>query len=486
MALGPRLEIRQSQSLVMTPQLQQAIKLLALSNLELEAHINEALDANPLLEIGEVSRETAEETILTDSGDREAAPLMDSTGGDEAPLDVEIGTIDPEAAPGDADWSRAADSHGGGQLPDLENRGAEGPTLVEHLLAQIGAEAHDAREALVAARLVGDLDDAGYFIGDVAALAAELGVPRTEVERGLTLIQSLDPTGVGARTLAECLALQAREIDRYDPCMARLIDNLDALAKGEIARLKRLCDVDDEDFADMLAELRSFDPKPGLRFGGGSEAAVVPDVLVSAGKDGGWAIALNEDSLPRLVVNRSYYLELKEGCADRKSQAWLGEQLAEANWLLRALDQRAKTILKVAAEIVRRQAGFFREGVSAMKPLILRDVAEAIDMHESTVSRVTSNKFLACPRGTFEMKYFFSSGVAAADGEGASSEAVKARIRALCDAEDPGKVLSDEALAALLKQDGFDLARRTVAKYREAIGIGSSAQRRRAKKLQSL
>jgi RNA polymerase sigma-54 factor len=482
MALGPRLEIRQSQSLVMTPRLQQAIKLLALSNLELETHIAEALEANPLLEVGEVSREAGEEIALP--ADRETAPLMDSAGGEEAPLDVEPGALDPDAAPGDADWGRAAD--GGGfdsDLPDLENRRGAGPTLAEHLLDQIGAAARDTREALVAARLVGEIDEAGYFIGDIPALAGELAVPRAEVERGLALIQSLDPTGVGARSLAECLALQAREADRYDPCMARLIDNLEALAKGEIARLKRLCDVDDEDFADMLAELRGYDPKPGLKFGGGGEAAVVPDVLVMPGKDGGWTIALNEDSLPRLVVNRAYYLELKDGCTDRKSQAWLGEQLGEANWLIRALDQRARTILKVAAEIVERQAGFFRQGVIAMKPLILRDVAEAIEMHESTVSRVTSNKFLSCPRGTFEMKYFFSSGVAAADGEGASSEAVKARIRALVEKEDAKAVLSDEALVALLKADGFDLARRTVAKYREAIGIGSSAERRRAKRL---
>jgi RNA polymerase sigma-54 factor len=482
MALGPRLEIRQSQSLVMTPQLQQAIKLLALSNLELESHIAEALEANPLLEVGEVSREAGEEVALP--GEREAAPMMDSAGGEEAPLDVESSALDPEAAPGDADWGRAADSGSGfDELPDLENRGGAGPTLAEHLLDQIGAAARDAREALIAARLVGELDEAGYFTGDLAALAAELDAPRAEVERALELIQSLDPTGVGARSLAECLALQAREVDRYDPCMARLIDNLDALGRGEIARLKRLCDVDDEDFADMLAELRSYDPKPGFKFGGGGEAAVVPDVLVTQGKDGGWAIALNEDSLPRLVVNRAYYLELKNGCADRKSQAWLNEHLGEANWLIRALDQRARTILKVAAEIVKRQAGFFREGVTAMKPLILRDVAEAIEMHESTVSRVTSNKFLACPRGTFEMKYFFSSGVAAADGEGASSEAVKARIRALIDAERASAILSDEALVTLLKGEGFDLARRTVAKYREAIGIGSSAERRRAKKL---
>ena len=493
MALGPRLEIRQSQSLVMTPQLQQAIKLLALSNLELEMHIGEALEANPLLEIGEVSREGGEDTGAAEADDRDAMPLMDSAGGEEASLDVETSTLDPEAAPGDADWGRAADAGGiGGELPDLENRGSDGPTLADHLLAQIGAQAHDAREAQVAARLVGELDEAGYFTGEIAALAVELEIPRAEVERGLALIQCLDPTGVGARNLAECLALQAREADRYDPCMARLIDNLETLAKGEVERLKRLCDVDDEDFADMLAELRAYDPKPGLKFGGGGEAAVVPDVLVTPGKDGGWSIALNEDSLPRLVVNRTYYLELKDGCTDKRSQAWLGEQLGEANWLIRALDQRARTILKVAAEIVKRQAGFFREGVTAMKPLILRDVAEVIEMHESTVSRVTSNKYLACPRGTFEMKYFFSSGVGrsggsgeGADGEGASSEAVKARIRALIDREEATAILSDEALATLLKAEGFDLARRTVAKYREAIGIGSSAQRRRARKLAS-
>lgn len=481
MALGPRLEIRQSQSLVMTPQLQQAIKLLALSNLELETHIAEALAANPLLEVGELSREAGDEVAV--SAESEAAPLLDSTGADEAPLDVEASALDPEAAPGDADWSKAADSGSGVDLPDLENRESGSPTLPEHLLDQIGAAAHDAREAIVAARLVGELDEAGYFIGDLAAIAAELNVPRAEAERGLTLIQSLDPTGVGARSLAECLALQAKEADRYDPCMARLIDNLEALARGEVARLKRLCDVDDEDLAEMLAELRAYDPKPGLRYGGGGEAAVVPDVLVTPAKDGGWVITLNEDSLPRLVVNRTYYLELKQGCADKTSQAWLNEHLGEANWLIRALDQRARTILKVASEIVKRQAGFFREGVSAMKPLILRDVADAIDMHESTVSRVTSNKYLACPRGTFEMKYFFSSGVAASDGEGASSEAVKARIRALIDKEEAGAILSDEALVALLKAEGFDLARRTVAKYRESIGIGSSAERRRARKL---
>jgi RNA polymerase sigma-54 factor len=482
MALGPRLDLRQTQSLVMTPQLQQAIKLLALSNLEIETFVGEALESNPLLEMGEVRREAGEDAPA-EPQEHDSAPDMD---GDSA-LDIADHALDPEAAPGDmGDWSRGdIGSAGSAELPDLENRSSSGPTLAEHLTEQVGAVAHDTREALIALRIIGDLDEAGYLPTGLLVIAEELGVPLAEVERALATVQSLDPTGVGARSLSECLALQAREADRYDPCMARLIDNLDLVASGDIARLKRMCEVDDEDFADMLAELRGYDPKPGLAFGGGAEGAVVPDVLITP-SDAGWDIRLNEASLPRLVVNREYYLELKTGARDKASQSWLNEQLGEADWLIRALDQRQKTILKTAAEIVKRQEGFFREGVTAMRPLTLREVAEQIEMHESTVSRVTSNKYLSCPRGTFELKYFFSSGVAAADGEGASSEAIKARIKALCDGEDPKKVLSDQKLADLLNAEGFDLARRTVAKYREAIGIGSSAQRRRQKKLAAI
>ena len=482
MALGPRLDLRQSQSLVMTPQLQQAIKLLALSNLEIETFVGEALESNPLLEMGEVRREAGEDAPA-EPQEHDSAPDMD---GDSA-LDIADHALDPEAAPGDmGDWSRGdIGSAGSAELPDLENRSSSGPTLADHLTEQVGAVAHDTREALIALRIIGDLDEAGYLPTGLLVIAEELGVPLAEVERALATVQSLDPTGVGARSLSECLALQAREADRYDPCMARLIDNLDLVASGDIARLKRMCEVDDEDFADMLAELRGYDPKPGLAFGVGAEGAVVPDVLITP-SDAGWDIRLNEASLPRLVVNREYYLELKTGARDKASQSWLNEQLGEADWLIRALDQRQKTILKTAAEIVKRQEGFFREGVTAMRPLTLREVAEQIEMHESTVSRVTSNKYLSCPRGTFELKYFFSSGVAAADGEGASSEAIKARIKALCDGEDPKKVLSDQKLADLLNAEGFDLARRTVAKYREAIGIGSSAQRRRQKKLAAI
>ena len=238
----------------------------------------------------------------------------------------------------------------------------------------------------------------------------------------------------------------------------------------------------------MLRELRSYDPKPGLRFGSGPAEAVVPDILLRAvtGEDGteGWDIALNPATLPRLVVNRRYYVEMRHACLGKEAKAWLGERLADANWLLKALDQRQKTILKVAAEIVKQQEGFFRSGVSHLRPLTLRTVAEAISMHESTVSRVTSNKYLHCARGTFELKYFFTSGVASSDGDGAvSAEAVKAAIRQLIEAEDAKAVLSDDTLVDLLRERGFDLARRTVAKYREAIGLGSSVQRRRQKAL---
>ena len=482
MALGPRLDLRQSQSLVMTPQLQQAIKLLALSNLEIESFIGEALEANPLLEAGEVSR---------DAGESEAVTLPEETGADSfdgegTSLDLAPEALDRDRDTGDGEWGAGGAAAPSDDLTPIEDRRSAEISLADHLHDQVGAIAYNEREETIARHIVDLLDEAGYLDTDLREIAAELDVALYEVEDALELVQSLDPTGVGARNLGECLTLQAKEANRYDPCMARLLDNLDLLAAGEFARLRRMCGVDEEDFADMLAELRGYDPKPGLRYGGGEASPVVPDILLTRDEKGHWKIALNEATLPRLVVNRGYFLELKQGCADRASKGWLKEKLADANWLIKALDQRQKTILSVAAEIVKKQAAFFREGVSGLKPLTLREVAEEIDMHESTVSRVTSNKYIACERGTFELKYFFRSGVASADGEGASSEAVKARIKALTDAEDPKKILSDDTLVDMLKAEGFDLARRTVAKYREAMGIGSSVQRRRAKKLRGM
>lgn len=544
MALGPRLDIRQSQSLVMTPQLQQAIKLLALSNLEVETFIGEAIEANPLLEIAERApfEDTHGEAFGNgDEGTRrthlETSPVDQLVGegmaAQDRPLDIDMSALDTDrdtgdglhagahaaahtatlpgdagidgpgeeaafADPGIGGMGSASGASGKGPGLAIDERGAGSISLAEHLHTQIGATTSDSGALFVARWLIDQLDEAGYLRMPLAEVAETLALPLADVERALALVQALDPTGVGARTLGECLALQAREADRYDPLMARLLDNLDLLGRGELARLKRLCGADDEDFAGMLAELRGYDPKPGLRFGGSPVETVTPDILVYSapqeadrdGKDesgengGGWTIALNQATLPRLLVNRSYYTQMRRSCGGKEARAWLGEKLADANWLVKALDQRQKTILKVAAQIVKHQDGFFRHGVSHLRPLTLRTVAEAVSMHESTISRVTSNKYLQCQRGTFELKYFFTSGVASADGDGAvSAEAVKASIRQLIDAEDPRAILSDDALVDLLKARGFDLARRTVAKYREAIGLGSSVQRRRQKAL---
>lgn len=495
MALGPRLDLRQTQSLVMTPQLQQAIKLLAASNLEIETFIAEALEANPLLDTGgpaDVAEPERIELAPPLAGEEATADQLMLAGGGEGDAPLDLAAVDRDWDTGDgeapslrdAEWGAASASGGDfDDLPDWEQLRAAEVTLTEHLEGQIGALTRDPETAFIARHIIGLLDEAGYLATPLEEIAEDLGIDFDAAETGLALVQSLDPSGVGARNLAECIAIQAREADRYDPCMAALIANLDLVARGEVERLKRLCRVDDEDFADMLRELRGYNPRPGLAFAPSESSTVVPDILITANASGGWDIVLNEDTLPKLIVNRRYFVELKAGATDKESQGWLKEKLADAHWLIRALDQRQKTILKTAAEIVKQQDGFFRRGVSELRPLTLREVAEQIEMHESTVSRVTSNKYLWCERGTFELKYFFTSGVASADGEGASSAAIKARIKALIDAETAKNILSDQQLAEMLQKEGFDLARRTVAKYREAIGIGSSAERRRAKKL---
>lgn len=484
MALGPRLDLRQSQSLVMTPQLQQAIKLLALSNLELESYLTEALESNPLLDATSAERD---EGGADEPGD-EPPPAAESPIADtDLALSSDAGVADDL----DVDFVEERFHHdsasdgvglsGDGEGIDFDSFAEHEATLHDHLLAQVG-ERFDGVEAVVAVQLVALIDEAGYLRADLAELAGQLGVPLSLVEAVLEGIQGFDPSGVGARDLAECIAIQAREADRFDPAMACMIAHLDLVAKGAFPQLKRICGVDDEDLADMIRELRGYDPRPGLRFGGAPAQAVVPDLFVRRSAQG-WTVEVNSGTLPRLLVNRRYYSELAQGAA-AKSRAWLSEQLASANWLVRALDQRQRTIVKVASEIVKQQEGFFLSGVAHMRPLTLRQVAEAIGMHESTVSRVTSNKYLSCARGLFELKYFFSSGIAATEGDGAvSAEAVKSRIKALIEAEDAKAILSDEAIAQKLAAEGHDIARRTVVKYREAMGFGSSVQRRRQKAL---
>jgi RNA polymerase sigma-54 factor len=502
MALGPRLDIRQSQSLVMTPQLQQAIKLLALSNLEIEAFVAGELEKNPLLE--QASGEDAppapdgidraiDTPTLTPETSASDDLIAQGLGGADSPLDVDHGAdsfIDD--GPGD----RMADAHGtsGGGMdalsgsyaedaPDFDSFAAPDIGLQEHLMGQARAIL-SGMDLLIATQLIGQISEAGYLEANLLQTAHGLGVPLFDVERVLGVIHTFDPTGIGARTLSECLALQAKEADRHDPCMARLLANLDLLAKGALPQLRRICGVDEEDMADMIAELRSYDPKPGLQFSTDRAAPVTPDLFVRPTRDG-WGIEVNSATLPRILVNRSYYVELATGPQDKNAKAWLADCLASANWLVKALDQRQKTIIKVASEIVRTQEEFFRQGVAHLKPLTLKAVADAIGMHESTVSRVTSNKYLSCPRGQYELKYFFTSGVSSSGGDGGSvsAEAVKSHIKTLIGAEDPQAILSDDTLVDLLRARGMDLARRTVAKYREALGIGSSVQRRRQKAL---
>ena len=485
MGLGPGLHIRQSQSLVMSQQLQQAIKLLALSNMELEAVIAEELAKNPLLEARPGEGGQASDVVIRE--DRETGEeARDPVGSDE--LIAALGA--EQDSPLDMDWREAAldtDSYadvgtGGpasGEGFDFDRLEAGESSLAEHLLAQL----HGTGGGLgrVAVAIVNELEETGYLETPLRVIAEAMDVPLDQAEEALALVQSLDPPGVGARNLEECIALQAKAADRYDPAMARLIANLELLGRGQMKDLKRICGVDDEDLADMVAELRAYDPKPGCRFiGNDATAAAEPDVLVKRSR-GGWTVELNSATLPRLLVNRRYHAELKSGPQDKASKAWLSDCLASASWLVKALDQRARTIMKVATEIVRRQQGFFEQGVAAMRPLTLREVAEAIEMHESTVSRVTQNKYLLSDRGMFELKYFFGSGVGSGDGEGAAAEAVKAAIGKLVAAE--SDILSDDDLVDLLKIQGFDVARRTVAKYREAMGIGSSIQRRRARKI---
>ncbi|MBO9499841.1 MAG: RNA polymerase factor sigma-54 [Novosphingobium sp.] len=503
MALAPRLDLRQSQSLVMTPQLQQAIKLLALSNLELEAFIGSELERNPLLEAGEATAQPARETVEVPEGaepvsgpDAGADTLINrGEGSTDSPLDVDYNAetfIDD--GPGDAVNSSLSGAAGlgspdwatGGGLgsedgPDFDAFAAPDVGLHEHLMQQAGA-VFSGMQLVIAGQIIGQIDDAGYLEANLLEMAYRLGVSLAEVEAVLAVVHGFDPAGIGARSLSECIALQAKEADRYDPAMACLIENLDLLARGQIAHLRRICGVDEEDMADMIRELRTYDPKPGLKYGGDAPAAVVPDVFVMPSGNG-WSIEINGATLPKVLVNRRYHSQLAHSAGrDKAAKGWLSDCLASANWLVKALDQRQRTILKVTEEIVRRQEGFFRHGVTHLKPLTLKQVADEVDLHESTISRVTSNKYLACPRGTFELKFFFTSAIQSADGgEAASAEAVKSHIKALIGEEKPDAILSDDTLVDLLRERGFDIARRTVAKYREAIGLGSSVQRRRQK-----
>ena len=382
-----------------------------------------------------------------------------------------------------SEW--ASVGSGGRDNPDynLEAFISSEPTLADHLAEQLALVAALApAQRLIGAFLIDLVDEAGYITGDLSTVADKLGATPADVDGVLAVIQAFDPPGICARNLAECLAIQLRERDRFDPAMQALIGHIELLAKRDFAALRKICGVDEEDLAEMVAEIRRLNPKPGLKFGSALVQPVVPDIMLRSGPDGGWLVELNTETLPRVLVNQTYYAEVSKSARNPAEKSYLADCMQNATWLVRALDQRARTILKVATEIVRQQDAFFAYGVQHLRPLNLRTVADAISMHESTVSRVTANKFMATQRGIFELKYFFTSSIAASDGGDAhSAEAVRHRIKQLIEAESARDILSDDTIVEKLREAGIDIARRTVAKYREAMRIPSSVQRRREK-----
>ena len=496
MALAAKLQLRQSQSLVMTPQLLQSIRLLQLSHIELEHFVDEEVERNPLLERAESREDEISDSTIEPSGHDESdwfaetekprsAEAMSET------LDASLENIFPDD-PGTSDrlnpdlsaqWKSARGSGGASDSFDLEAVAAAAVTLRDHTAEQIAFGFTDPASRLIAGELSDMLDEAGYMRGDAAEIALRLGVDEPAVEAVLKTCQDFDPPGIFARNLAECLALQLAARDRFDPAMRALVDNLDLLARRDFSALRKICGVDEADLIEMLEEIQALDPRPGMAFAGGSVDAIVPDVLVRAANDGSWTVELNPETLPRIMVDQFYYATVSSHAKDQAERDFLSDCLQNANWLTRSLDQRAKTILKVSSEIVRQQDAFLVHGVRHLRPLNLRTVADAIGMHKSTVSRVTANKYMLTPRGVFELRYFFTAAIASAEGGDAhSSEAVRDRIRALIEAEKPVDVLSDDAIVDILKRHGVEIARRTVAKYREGMNIPSSVQRRREKR----
>ncbi|GAA4126669.1 RNA polymerase factor sigma-54 [Aminobacter aganoensis] len=504
MALSAKLQLRQSQSLVMTPQLMQSIRLLQFTHAELERFIDDEIERNPLLERAEAPEDPSGDQFpkIEAPGEANAAPSDDWFEGEAGwsseaiseKLDTSLENLFPDD-PGAVErmgpdlamqWKSASAGSGPGGSSegfDMEDMAAAAVTLRDHVGEQISFAFVDPAERLVASELTDWLDEAGYFRGEAAEIAARFGVDEPFVLKVLAGCQDFDPAGLFARDLAECLRIQLARRDRLDPAMAALVDNLELLAKRDFQTLKRLCGVDEEDLLAMLAEIRALDPRPGGGFAGGSADTIVPDVEVRQAADGSWAVELNPETLPRVLVDQVYFAEVTGRTKDQGERNFLTECLQNANWLTRSLDQRAKTILKVAAEIVRQQDAFLVHGVRHLRPLNLRTIADAIGMHESTVSRVTANKYMLTPRGVFELRYFFTASIASAEGGDAhSSEAVRDRIRQMIEEEQASDVLSDDAIVDILKKSGVDIARRTVAKYREGMNIASSVQRRREKR----
>jgi len=502
MAMIPRLEMRQSQALVMTPQLQQAIKLLQLSNLELNDYVERELEENPLLDRDE--KEPGKSDDCASDGSADGAGISDGpeddliekfdhaeTGDlletDHASRNLDYDNEWSNDSPADAETAFAESVSRGtrnfdGPGPDLEQTLSSYETLREHLLAQLNVDFVDPVDRKIGLHLIDMLDEAGYLTGELMPLAKLLNCSLERVEAMLAKLQKFDPTGIFARDLAECLRLQLDDRNRLDPAINALLDNLDLLAKRDMKGLAELCGVDAEDVADMVAEIRALNPKPALAFDHAIVQPITPDIFMRPRSGNGWTVELNTDTLPKVVVNNLYYAQVSSAAQTKVDKQYISEHYQSANWLVKSLLQRATTILKVATEIVRQQEQFFTKGVQHLKPLVLRDISQAIEMHESTVSRVTSNKYMVTPRGIYELKYFFTTAIgSSAGGAPHSAESVRQRIKSLIGDELSNDILPDDRVVAILKAEGVEIARRTVAKYREAMRIPSSVQRRRDK-----
>ena len=506
MQLMPSLQVKQKQSLVMTPQLQQAIKLLQMTNLDIAAFLQEQALENPFIEfdgsedVPALSDTASSDTASSDLPAAEAdAPL--ATTADDTTLDRDMSegaaiADDPTAhadvenryestsldygreqrgAPADTDWDA---------LANLAETGPE--SLVEFVLRQIDLTIFEARERVVAYALAEALEPSGWLGRPLQDIADVCGCDVAEVERVLETVQRLEPEGVFARDLAECLRIQARERDILDPVMIVVLDNLDVLANGDLQQLARRASAETEDIAAALRLIREMNPKPGEAYEAAPLRVHAPDVVVSAGPDG-WIVDLNRSTLPSLTINETYAAAVTNGRRNKAGEAasqFAADSLGSARWLRRALDQRNSTTLKIAGEVVRRQADFLNEGLSALKPLALKDVAEAVGMHESTVSRVTSGLLLSTPKGCFPLKSLFSVSLATDEGDSKAAAAVRNMIEAIVAAEPAGKPYSDDAIASMVSDKGVKLARRTVAKYRDMLKIPSSSERRRRARLE--
>ena len=493
MAITPKLEIKQSQSLLMTPQLRQAISILQLNNLELSELIENEINANPLLEkesdkLQEISQETSEQTIdnINDS----------ATNEEEFSTDIDIdNTFDDYASdregydiPPDYDWQDYAKKKNTQNAEEadfdyFEQRLSQEKSIYDIIKEQISLNFITNKERMLATVLTEFLDESGYFRGDLETIAQKLHTTPQILTPVLDKLKTFEPSGIFAQSLQECIKIQLRDKNRLDPMMEGLLDNLELLGNKDFKILKKKLNITDEDLLSMITDIKSTDPKPAAKYNQKKADYIIPDVFITKTKHGEYKVELNQSSLPRLLINKDYYHQIKTADSNKNTGKYLKSQLNNADFLVRALRQRAETILRVTQELLKAQYDFFEKGIEHLKPLSLKDIADAAEIHESTVSRVTTNKYVHTPLGIFELKYFFSGAtVSYSGGEAASSTAIKHKIKNMIEAESADNILSDDKLSELLARAGFQVARRTVAKYRESLNIPTSSVRKREKR----